>query len=98
LLVAQSFKAAYQYAADDRLLITRPQGLREIHALKALRTGRWDSPRATEMNRSARRLQKEVKDMLEGGWRRSNAGFNDVKERIWKENDAVLVRSFKDED
>lgn len=37
ILATRRFRSSYRYAADDRVLITRPAALREVHALQLLR-------------------------------------------------------------
>ena len=81
MLVTRRFLASYLYAADDRITIVRPQGLREVHALQALRSGvfpppapapgfEWESSYASIHHRYANRLQGRAKAQFEGDVKR----------------------------
>ncbi|KAJ7031326.1 hypothetical protein C8F04DRAFT_960524 [Mycena alexandri] len=96
LLVTERIKTAYTYANDHRAVVTRPAAMREVEALRALRTQdasyflhrtgiALDSPtaRATEA-------------MLRLGWVRSPEESRAFKEEIWRANDRVVERILRD--
>jgi hypothetical protein len=87
---------AYTYANDDRAVVTRPAAMREVEALRALRTGdashfydRYkilpDSP-----------VRQSAEEMMHRGWTRSKDDSQSFKEGIWKANDQVVERLLRD--
>jgi hypothetical protein len=94
VLVNEWMRQTYTFLDDDRVIVTRPQALREIFAVKALRTGQW-SPRPN--------VQEHLKDvtmhaerMIEKGWIRSAEQFAEFKEGIWEQNAEVMRRILHD--
>ncbi|KAJ7158594.1 hypothetical protein C8R46DRAFT_1109642 [Mycena filopes] len=96
LLVTERIKASYTYVNDDRAVVTRPAAMREVEALRALRTRdasyflrrtgiALDSPKA---------LAAEA--MLRLGWERSAEEARAFKEGIWRANEAVVERILRD--
>jgi hypothetical protein len=65
--------------------ITRPQFMREMEAIKALRTGQYEG-----MSNVTREERVHVERFLAGGWKRNEEDFEDVKERIWRRNEEVV--------
>jgi hypothetical protein len=81
---------------DDRAVVTRPAAMREIEAIRALRsrdtsfffhrTGiPMDSPTA-----------QAAASMLQLGWTRSTKESLAFKEQIWRANDRVVERILRD--
>ncbi|KAJ7691577.1 hypothetical protein B0H17DRAFT_934873 [Mycena rosella] len=96
ILVTERIKEAYIYINDDRPAVTRPAAMREVEALRALRTNdaRYflnrtgiarDSPTA-----------RAAEDMLDLGWARSEDDFRSFKQDIWDANDRVAERLLRD--
>jgi hypothetical protein len=83
-------REAYSFLDDDRVTVTRPQAVREIFAVKALRTGQW-SPRTAVKHRE-NEIMMDVDKMIEKGWIRSADQFATVKDRIWVLNTDVVRR------
>ena len=74
------------------MTVTRPQAVREIFAVKALRTGHW-SPRpgpATEFQ--LRQVRTDMENMIAKGWACSEERYAEYKQRIWAHNGDVMRR------
>jgi len=80
---------------DDRVTVTRPQAVREIFAVKALRTGQW-SPRPAVNHRRVKEVAMDVNKMVENGWVRSADQFTIFKDGIWARNTEVVRRILND--
>lgn len=95
-------RKAYGYIDDDRVVVTRPAAMHEIHALKALRTGDasffLDSDSATpgRKMRDIRGMEKTVRRMLQTGWARSKEKVAQFKQELWQRNEAVVERLIRD--
>jgi hypothetical protein len=76
---------------DDRVTVTRPQILREISAVKALRTGRW-TPRLDAKQQEV----ADVNKMIASGWERSPDPFDAFRAGIWAHNEEVMRRILSD--
>ncbi|KAJ7707475.1 hypothetical protein B0H17DRAFT_918123 [Mycena rosella] len=96
ILVTERIKASYKYVDDNRAVVTRPAAMREVEALRALRSGdasyflhrtgfSMDSPTA-----------RAAEDMMRLGWVRSEEDFLSFKEDIWRANDRVIERLLRD--
>ncbi|KAJ7170873.1 hypothetical protein C8R43DRAFT_875713 [Mycena crocata] len=96
ILVTERIKKAYTYVNDDRAVVTRPAAMREIEALRALRsrdpsyflqrTGiPADSPTA-----------HAAEAMMRIGWVRSAEESRAFKQQIWRANDRVVERILRD--
>lgn len=93
----------YGYIDDDRVTITRPQALREIFAIEALRIGHF-TPRIesgdSDFYINARvyidEFQRDVSAMLQRGWRRSREQFKIFKQELWVANRAAVQRILED--
>ena len=81
-------------ALDDRVTITRPQAVREVFAVKALRTGKW-SPRPA-IGYQVKEVARDVKNMIEKGWVRSADQFATFKEERWAQNRDAVQRILND--
>ncbi|KAJ6458883.1 hypothetical protein DFH09DRAFT_1231861 [Mycena vulgaris] len=96
ILVTERIKRSYAYVSDDRAVVTRPAAMREVEALRALRTGDasyflhrtgipWDSPTA-----------HAAAMMMQLGWVRSEEESRSFKRDIWRANDRVVERLLRD--
>ncbi|KAJ7077126.1 hypothetical protein B0H15DRAFT_862438 [Mycena belliarum] len=96
ILVTERMKASYKYVNDRRAVVTRPAGMREVEALRALRSG----DASYFLHRTGISLDsstaKAAEDMMRGGWRRSEEEFRSFKQDIWKANDGVAERILRD--
>ncbi|KAG9022344.1 hypothetical protein FRB95_014926 [Tulasnella sp. JGI-2019a] len=87
ILGTHRMRNSYKYINDDRLLITRPQALREVETILALRTGSTNHI----LNRhNSTRLMQEVDEMIRLGWKRPLSGFLNLKKELWKRNEQVI--------
>lgn len=95
-------RQAYGYIDDDRVVVTRPAAMREVHALKALRTGNassfleWDPLNVGYPMSSIRSLDRGVKEMLSKGWIREKDSVIGYKRELWRANDNLLNRLIRD--
>jgi hypothetical protein len=95
-------REAYSYIDDDRVVITRPAAIREMDAIKALRTGNASAFLASDPAQTGRtigshpRIHQAVEKMVQEGWIRPKKGFDAVKKRIWSQNDVVVWRLLRD--
>ncbi|KAJ7476079.1 hypothetical protein FB451DRAFT_1034412 [Mycena latifolia] len=96
ILVTERIKTSYKYVDDDRAVVTRPAAMREVEALRALRSGdasfflhrtgiALDSPTA-----------KAAEDMMRLGWVRSQEESQSFKQDLWRANDRVVERLLRD--
>ncbi|KAJ7849783.1 hypothetical protein B0H13DRAFT_1644880 [Mycena leptocephala] len=96
ILATERIKTAYAYVNDDRAVVTRPAAMRDVEALRALRTQDvsyflhrtgipMDSPTA-----------HAAEAMLRLGWVRSEAESRAFKQGIWRANDRVVERLLRD--
>ncbi|KAF8206217.1 hypothetical protein K438DRAFT_1816815, partial [Mycena galopus ATCC 62051] len=96
ILVTERMRNTYTYVDDDRAVVTRPAAMREIEALRALRTRdtsyflhRTGIPMDSHTAQAAANL-------LRLGWVRSEAESRTFKQNIWKANDRVVERLLRD--
>ncbi|KAJ7650072.1 hypothetical protein FB45DRAFT_731699 [Roridomyces roridus] len=96
ILVTERIKKAYAYVNDDRAVVTRPAAMREIEALRALRTGdvnyflhRTGTPFDSQTARAAQAMMRK-------GWVRSGAESRSFKEDAWRANERVVERILRD--
>jgi hypothetical protein len=87
-------RESYSFLDDDRVTVTRPQALREIFAVKALRTAQWAHQPA--LDHLAKEVTVDVRKMIEKGWIRSEAQFTSFKNEIWANNSEVMRRILDD--
>jgi hypothetical protein len=96
LLVTERIKAAYTYVNDDRAVVTRPAAMREVEALRALRSG----DASFFLHRTGIPLDSPTAQAAEGmmrlGWVRSDEEFQSFKQDIWKANERVVERILRD--
>lgn len=102
ILATDRMRQAYGYIDDDRVVVTRPAAMREVFAIKALRTGdpsfflESDPLGNGHKMSEIRGLDTAVKDMVSAGWRRTNDAVNQFKEKLWARNEAVIGRLLRD--
>lgn len=94
ILVTERMKASYTYAADDRAVITRPAAMREVAALRALRTS--DASEFLSGVPLSSPMRKAVEEMMVLGWLRPRVHFQAFKDGIWKQNEIVVMRLLRD--
>lgn len=91
-------RGAYVYVDDDRAVVTRPAAMREIAALKALRTGDASSfletniPHTQSTVGSSFPIRKAVDEMLSDGWTRSLKDKENYKRELWRRNDRLAEK------
>jgi hypothetical protein len=90
ILVNEWMRQSYSFL-DDRVTVTRPQIMREISAVKALRTSRWTPPLAAKQQEVA-----DVNKMIAMGWARPTDQFDAFKAGIWAHNEEVMRRILND--
>lgn len=95
-------RKAYQYIDDDRVVVTRPSAMREVQALKALRTGSasffFENDDSTGGSvAQLKGLVDGVHEMLRMGWVRDRASVREYKEGVWRHNEGVVKRLLRDE-
>ena len=93
MLVNEWIREAYAFLDDD-VTVTRPHAVREIFAVKALRTGQW-SPRPGITNQVAD-VKTAVDEMIKKGWMRSAEQFSRFKNGSWAKNTNVVRRILND--
>lgn len=95
-------RKAYKYIDDDRVVVTRPSAMREVQALKALRTGNasWfldREPTGDGIPLSAvGGLVAGIREMLNQGWTRRSQDVREYKGELWKANKVVVERLLRD--
>jgi hypothetical protein len=95
-------RKAYTYIDDDRVVITRPAAVPEMDAIKALRSGSASALLASDPAESGRTLASQpyifqaVGKMMREGWIRPAEGFEAVKRKVWRENEAFVWRLLRD--
>jgi hypothetical protein len=94
VLVNGWMRESYSFLDDERVVVTRPQALREIFAVKALRTGQW-SPQPA-LSHISKEVTIDVNKMIEKGWMRSEAQFTSFKNNIWANNSQVMRQILDD--
>lgn len=91
ILASKRMREAYGYINDNRVVITRPQALREIAAIGAFRDAR--TPELEQSSVFTGRFAEDVTLMLKEGWQKSQRSFRDFKEELWKENQNSIKRA-----
>ncbi|KAJ7678990.1 hypothetical protein DFH06DRAFT_975066 [Mycena polygramma] len=96
ILVTERIKNSYSYANDERAAVTRPSAMREVEALRALRSG----DASYFLNRtgiaSGSPTAQVAEAMLRVGWVRSEEDSRAFKQEIWAANDRVVERLLRD--
>ncbi|KZO94022.1 hypothetical protein CALVIDRAFT_484889 [Calocera viscosa TUFC12733] len=86
----------YTHFSDPSILIGRPHALREVQALRCLRTGVPPAPPvSSDIGHDSRvrvLWETEVLKLLTSGWRRENDAFTQVKGQVWQANAQVAER------
>lgn len=104
ILVTQRMRRSYAYVDDDRAVVTRPAAMREVAALKALRTG--DPSPFLETSMPNMQVDKKlgsntvirdgVRDMISRGWARKGNDMENFKSDLWERNDILAQRILRD--
>jgi len=94
ILVNEWMRESYSFL-DDRIIITRPHALREIFAVKALRTGQWSPPPSMQNQMNVKKVKMGVDKMIEEGWIRTPELFAEFKDGVWEDNRDVVRRILK---
>jgi len=96
ILVTERIRNSYAYVDDDRAVVTRPAAMREVEALRALRSrdasyflNRTGIPMGSHTARAA-------EGMLRIGWVRSEEESRAFKQELWRANDRVVERLLRD--
>lgn len=102
ILATRRMRKAYQYIDDDRVVVTRPSAMREVQALKALRTGSASFFLENDDSTGGSVAQLKglvdgVHEMLRMGWVRDRASVREYKEGVWRHNEGVVKRLLRDE-
>ncbi|KDQ54574.1 hypothetical protein JAAARDRAFT_60558 [Jaapia argillacea MUCL 33604] len=92
LLVTRRFRESYNYANDERVVVTRPQGLSEIEAIKLFRTHHF-SPSPGDLPQYV----DDVNRMLSDGWNRPMKGFETLKSEVSSRNEDVVRKMLSGE-
>ncbi len=88
ILGTRRLRQSYTYADDDRAIVTRPAGLRDIAALRVLRTG---MP-AVESGANLKLLEAE-RGMINSAWQRKDVDtWMMFKEKVWMQNGRVAEK------
>ncbi|KAJ7364252.1 hypothetical protein DFH08DRAFT_681115 [Mycena albidolilacea] len=96
ILVTERIRNTYTYVDDDRAVVTRPAAMREIEAIRALRSRDTSSFfHRTEIPMDSPTAQAAA-SMLQLGWTRSTEESRAFKEQIWRANDRVVERILRD--
>ncbi|KAG8886423.1 hypothetical protein FRB98_001284 [Tulasnella sp. 332] len=93
LLATPRLRDAYRYVDDDRVVITRPQGITEIQAILALRT---DLTKRVPNPHNSTRLKHDVDEMVKLGWKRPLSEFSEFKMDLWDKNEDVIWKILRD--
>ncbi|KAJ3558614.1 hypothetical protein NM688_g815 [Phlebia brevispora] len=102
ILVTERMRRAYGYIDDDRVVVTRPAAMREVHALKTLRTGDMSSFLQSDPTSSGysmakvRGAEEGVRAMFSKGWLREYDEVNRFKRELWHRNEEVVERMLRD--
>ncbi|KAJ7485665.1 hypothetical protein FB451DRAFT_1127892 [Mycena latifolia] len=96
ILVTERIKQSYTYIADDRAVVTRPAAMREVEALRALRSG---DP-SYFLDRAGLGMDSPIAlaaaAMMRRGWTRSKGDFQSFKQELWDANDRLVERLLRD--
>ncbi|KAJ7761987.1 hypothetical protein DFH07DRAFT_814798 [Mycena maculata] len=95
ILVTERIKNSYMYVNDDRAVVTRPAAMREVEALRALRTRdvSFFLNRTSTLNSPTAHAADA---MMRMGWVRSEEKFRSLKQDIWRANERVGERMLRD--
>ncbi|KAJ7312333.1 hypothetical protein DFH08DRAFT_897285 [Mycena albidolilacea] len=96
ILVTTRIRTSYKHVDDDRAVVTRPAAMREVDALRALRTQDASNFLQRTGNSWDPATVQAVENMMRRGWVRSEEDFHAVKQNIWTANDRVVERLLGD--
>ena len=110
ILASRRMRERYGYIDDDRVTVTRPQALREVNALGALRRASINTEalednndrHGTNISASAGleyrsdKFDRDVKEMIDQGWYRNMEGFESFKLDLWEKNREAIRRVLHD--
>src|ERR1700730_15712509 len=91
VLVDSWSREAYSFL-DDCVTVTRPQAVREMFAVKALRTGHWSPRPGPSTEFQLKEVKADMDRMIARGWRCSDEWYAKYKRGIWAQNAEVLKR------
>lgn len=95
-------RQTYGYINDDRAVITRPAAMREVYAIKALRTGNASSFLDSDPAKSGFRISMSapltaaVEEMVRSGWIRDQNLAARFNEDLWEKNRIVVDQMLRD--
>ncbi len=98
ILATKRMRQAYGYIDDDRVVVTRPAAMREVQALKALRTRNSTHFLASDPAGDGRKmadipgLETAVQKMITQGWARQKEAVTQYKKELWENNGKVVER------
>ncbi|OCH93915.1 hypothetical protein OBBRIDRAFT_723822 [Obba rivulosa] len=102
ILATDHFRQAYAYTDDDAATVTRPAAMREVAALKALRTRNATSFLHSDPAGRGRTLgdikplREAVERMVQGGFTRNREDVRAYKQGVWRKNLGVAARLLTD--
>ncbi|KAL0955048.1 hypothetical protein HGRIS_003966 [Hohenbuehelia grisea] len=102
ILVTKRMRESYTYADDDRVVVTRPAAMREIAAIKALRSKNAVEFLDSDASHTGHPVSENshisylVDEMLSRGWTRTKSEYRSYKEDLWKDNEVVVQRLLRD--
>lgn len=102
ILATRRMRKAYKYIDDDRTVVTRPSAMREVQALKLLRSG--NSSQFLEREQASHgisllpinELVVATHAMVDRGWTRSAADVKEYKAALWRHNELVVQQLLRD--
>ena len=102
MLVTMRTRRTYGFIDDDRIVVTRPQAMSEVQALRALRTGDASAFLASDPATSGVTMgdmpavRAAVERMLHLGWTRTRDEWEGWRAGLWKSNTHVADRILRD--
>ncbi|EMD34839.1 hypothetical protein CERSUDRAFT_117047 [Gelatoporia subvermispora B] len=102
ILATARFRQAHSYTDDDRAIVTRPAAMREVAALKALRTRDAESFLRSDPSGRGRTLgdipplRDAVQHMVDEGFVRKKDEVRAYKEGVWRRNREFAARLLTD--
>ena len=102
MLVTNRTRHTYGFIDDDRVVVTRPALMSEVHALRALRTGDatpfLSAPVADTGMRAGDMpaVRAGVERMMKEGWAKPAGGFVEWREAMWARNRDVAEKMLRD--
>lgn len=102
MLVTNRTRRTYGFIDDDRVVVTRPQVMSEVQALKAFRTGDVSGFLASDPAETGLTMgdipavRDAVEHMMRTGWTRSRSGWAEWRAWLWQRNTDVARRILRD--